>query len=380
MLYPKGETVHQNLSSEYTDLPQLLSTLQANAFAGIVAVETTDRKGAFFLTSGSIVNAVVEYEENTAPLVGEEAVEELLVLSTKPGGLLHVYRLTPKEVEFSASTLKSESLFTGLSTDFVRLERFIGKLAAEKLTGYIELFSKEGSRLGVLFMRDGEEEGLQVTAEGESPSFFEKTDIPSFLEGVIARGAVFNVFRCLALPIPQRKEAAAQKRSAAGMVAEAAAAGEEEQVSTGKVVMLLEKQRSEGPPEKGRNELITALQELFGKIQRFSDGASQKGGFQRAFKRACVEKSEAYPFLDPFEGLFDYDGGRIKLDNEVGTEDFAAGIADCLNLALLHLQRELPKQVALPQELKGEIESSFEDYQDAVKGSGLQSVVPATLR
>ena len=380
MVYPKGETVHQNLSSEYTDLPQLLSTLQENAFAGVVVIETADRKGALFLASGSIVNAVVEYEEDTAPLVGEEAVEELLVLSTKAGGLLHVYRLDPKEVEFSASTLRSESLFTGLSTDFVRLDRFIGKLAAERLTGYLELFTKEGATLGVLFLRDGEEEGLQVTAGAEPASFLEKTAIPSFLEEVVARGATFNVFRSLATPLPRKKEAAAEERRPAGMAGEAAAAREEAEVSTGKVVMLVEKQRGEGPPENGRNELLTALKEVFAKIQRFSDGVSQKGGFQRAFKRACVEKSEAYPFLDPFEGLFDYDGGRIKLDNEVGTEDFAAGVADCLNLALLHLQKELPKHVALPQGLKGEIESSFEAYQDVVKGSGLQSVVPATLR
>jgi hypothetical protein len=362
------------------DLPQLLSTLQANAFAGIVAVEAADRKGAFFLSSGSLVNAVVEYEGNTAPLVGEEAVEELLVLSTKAGGLLHVSRLTPEEVECSASTLRSESIFTGLSTDFVRLDRFISKLASERLTGYIELFTKEGGRLGVLFMKDGEEQGLQVTAAGEPPSLLGKTDIPPFLEEVIARGATFNVFRSLATPLPPKKEAAVQERRTAGMAGETAEVFEKEEVSAGKVVMLLEKQRSEHPLENGRNDLLTALQEVFAKIQRFSDGVSQKGGFQRAFKRACVEKSEAYPFLDPFEGLFDYDGGRIKLDNEVGTEDFAAGVADCLNLALLYLQREFPKHVALPQPLKREIESSFENYRDAVKGSGILSVVPATLR
>src|SRR5208337_3780005 len=117
-------------------------------------------------------------------------------------------------------------------------------------------------RLGVLFMRDGKEEGLQVTAEGEPPSFLEKTAVPSFLEEVIARGATFNVSRSLATPLPQKKEAAAEARRQAGTAGAAAAARQEEEVSTGKVVMLVERQRSEGSPENGRNELLTVLQEV----------------------------------------------------------------------------------------------------------------------
>ena len=58
MIYPKGETIHRNLSTEYTDLPGLLSTLKSNDFAGIVEVEGADKKGTFFVGYGRTLNAL----------------------------------------------------------------------------------------------------------------------------------------------------------------------------------------------------------------------------------------------------------------------------------------------------------------------------------
>ena len=54
MIFPKGEIVHQNLSTEYTEVPELLSTLNANGFAGIVEVELSGIKGFFFACQNNI--------------------------------------------------------------------------------------------------------------------------------------------------------------------------------------------------------------------------------------------------------------------------------------------------------------------------------------
>ena len=144
MIYPKGEAVYQNLSTEYTDLPQLLSTLKLKGFSGIVEIDMAGKKGAFFVVSGEVINAASGIEIDPPAMVGEEAVEKLLTLSTRPNGVLNVYQLPSTKVEFAASSLvKLEPLFKDLSTDFVRLDQFIKKLQDEKLTGYIEMSDQE---------------------------------------------------------------------------------------------------------------------------------------------------------------------------------------------------------------------------------------------
>ncbi|MGD0229038.1 MAG: DUF2226 domain-containing protein [Syntrophorhabdales bacterium] len=407
MLYPKGEIVHQNLSADYTDVRRLLSTLKAGGFAGVVVVEAADRKGAFFLSSGRVIDAAVGEEANPAAVVGEEAADELFALSEQAETMLHVYRLTERDVEFSAGKLRSEVLFTGLSTDFVRMDRFLQKLAVDKETGFIEIFTKNNQPLGVLFLKDGQEAALQVISERGTSSFFEQKAVPALMQEVMRQGAVFNVYRSLpAAPMKETGTAdvdvaacrsadvdvaagrttdvdVAASRSADVDVAAGRTADRkvqaEEATPAGRVVTLAEKQKG-GATADVRTEFVTALSKVFGKIQRFADGLARKGGFERAFKRACVEKSDLYPFLDPFEGLFEYNGMKIRLDEEVETEDFAVGVAECLNLSLSYLRKELPKNAALPPALKGEIESCFTHYHDVIKRSGLQSVVPATLR
>jgi hypothetical protein len=400
MIKPKGKILHQNLSTEYTDVAQLLSTLKSNAFDGMVEIETADRKGAYFMIGGKTVNAVLGSAINPAGLVGAEAIEELLAVSAQPNAVLNVYQSTPAEIEFAVSTLKSECIHSKLSTDFVRMDRFLQKLASEKHTGYIEVFTKANRTIGVLSLKDGEVVGLMVTPESGDPSFFDAAAVPALLEEVMREGAVFDVYRSLSVPAvkeeaqapPPKEEPAAPERApelAPEIEAELKAAAEAvielelPEPAAGKTVNLTEKQMVEEPedeaaPLDGRSDLLGGLENVFNKVEKFIDSASQKGAFLRALKRACIERSDAHPFLDPFEGLFDYSSGRIRLDDGVEIEEFAVAVADCFNLTLSLLQKDLPKNFSLPVALKGEIEASFKGYQELIKQSGLQFVVPTS--
>jgi len=122
------------------------------------------------------------------------------------------------------------------------------------------------------------------------------------------------------------------------------------------------------------------LQEIIARVEKFVDDFSQEGIFLRAFKRALIEKSDTYPFLDPFTEQFDYRHGEITLDEEVELEDFAAGIADCFNLTVSHLKKEFPKNMNLSLNTKTELESKFKLYQEAMMQSGVQSVPPMLFK
>jgi hypothetical protein len=396
MIKPTGKILHQNLSTEYTDVAQLLSTLKSNGFDGMVEIETADRKGTYFMIGGRTVNAVLGSGTNPAGLVGEEAIEELLAVSAQPNALLNVYQSTPAEIEFAISTLKSEILHSKLSTDFVRMDRFLQKLASEKHTGYIEVSTKADRTIGILSLRDGEVTGLMVTPESGNPSFFDSAAVPALLEEVMREGAVFDVYRSLSVPAVKNAEAPAAEEPPREEPAEPEPEPEPEpaaeavielelpEPAAGKTVSLVEKQKDEDADDEdaatsdGRGKLLKGLEKMFGKVERFVDSALQKGAFLRALKRACIERSDTHPFLDPFEGQFDYSAGKIRLDGDIAVEDFAVAVADCLNLTLSLLQKELPKNFSLPVTLKGEIEASFKHYQELIKRSGLQFVVPTS--
>ncbi len=377
MRYPKGETLHRNLSTEYTDVPQLLSTLKSTNFSGIVEIEGGDKKGAFFLGSGRILNALAEGKANSMMTVGEAAVKELFGLSANPNASLNVYKLSTREVELVAGTINSEILFRGLTTDFVRLDRFIKKLTSDKHNGYIEIFSKNNEPMGTLFLKDGEIVDLRIVDESGSPTFVGQKTIPAFLENVVKQGGMFDVYKSLYLPLSKKAETRTKGYNQVTSTKEPTGEAREEDPPK-EVLIHVDKQQVDRP-ENGRDNFILALQGGFYAIEKIVDGFSEKGAFQSALKKALLEKSEVYAFLDPFENQFDYHDGKMFLDPEVRTEDFAVGVADCLRLALSHIMKEFPKKMALPPGLKGAIESAFRPYEHVLKRSGLESVLTVNL-
>ncbi len=373
MKYPKGEIIHRNLSTEYTDVPELISTLMSNGFAGIVEIEGTDKKGAFLVASGSILNAFVESKANPAPTVGEEAVKELFSLASRPNQSLNVYKMSAKEVELVAGTLSPEVLFKELSTDFVRLDRFIMKLTSDKLSGYIEILTKHHEPQGTLFLKEGQLVGLYVTDETGSSHFVGDKTIPAFIEDVAKKGAIVHVYRSVYLPLPAKADTKIKAGAQATNIKQPTV---ETKDDLPEEVLIHVDNRTPDHPENGRGEFVTALEGVLSEVEKVVDRISEQGGFQRAFKRALLEKSEVYPYLDPFGNQFDYYEGKVLLDRDVRTEDFAVGVADCLCLALSYLKQEFPKKMALPPRLQRAIDSSFQPYVGALKSSGLDLSFP----
>ena len=414
MTFPKGEVVHQDLSTAYTDASELLSTLMSNGFSGIVELVFPRHKGAFFVSSGLVVNAMVEDRESGDVLAGEEATQQLLSLSGREDGTLNVFRLSQAQVEFAASAFGSEIVHKGLSTDFVKLDRFIRKLADEKHNGFLEIFSREGHPLGTIFLKDGNPAGIHNPSG--SPAYREPEAVPEFLEQISRQGATFNVHKSIVrfplkngiptgevtLRAPSEKLTERQE-----IVAEPERVMEEEEIVIVQEEDLLEKEetviqeerltgREETMPQEdrqpvrpqkdifqeekesmergwvavnavnkemnGRSELIVTLQKILARVEQLVDGFSQKGTFQRVFKGVLIDKSDQYPFVDPFAGQFDYYDGKISLDEEIDPDKFGAGIADCFNLTLSRLKKGFPKNMVLPHGLKADIESFLKCY------------------
>jgi len=383
MIYPRGDVIHQNLSTEYTDVPDLLETFASNGFSGIIEVVLPKGLGAFFIAKGQVRGAAMESDPGQSPTFGKETVHELINLASKEIGILNIYKLSPNQIDEIVIRFNSEIVFKGLTTDFVKLDKFIQKLRNEHHTGYIEVFSKKNQSLGTLFLKDGELADLYLPSELENQSLSEPEAIPTFLDDVIRQGAIFNVYRSLSPNVSPGEDKSVIKPEPALENNKTHVQKIEEDSSHDPIVVEDTEERAEENNERNKQinwdshkQVLKALQEIIVKVEKFVDGFSQEGIFLRAFKRALIEKSDEYPFLDPFTEQFDYRKGEIVLDQEVELNQFATGIADCFNLTLSHLKKEFSKNMNMPVNLKSELELKFKLYEDAMKQSGIHSVPP----
>ena len=428
MILPKGEVVHQGLSTVYTDTAELLSTLMSSGFAGIVEVVLPRNKGIFFISSGATINAVIEGDGGEIVTAGQEAIQKLIALSKQEEGTLSVTRLTADEVEFAASPFGSEIIHKGLSTNFVKLDRFIQKLKEERHNGFIEVFTGNNVPMGNIYLKNGELIGF-TTASSGSNTLAEPEAIPGFLGEISRQGATFNVhqtvFGVSRKEVPESKEPSSMKDIFPPKEPEPAAPPKEttfvladpsppkdiftpressesspitepvsdkeaeidaiareifteeplvQPVRAEQDIIREEKESLEkgwvavNKDRNGRNEVVLATQKILSKVEQFVDGSSQKGAFQRVFKNTLIEKSDLYPFLDPFAGQFYYNDGKITLDEEIDLDKFSMGVADCFSVTLFKIKREFPKAMTLPVGLKAEVESSLKYYQDLDHG------------
>jgi hypothetical protein len=348
MIFPKGKPRHENLMTAYADLSALLSTLKTERFSGTVEIEFPQRKGVLFIDSGEIINGEAKSDGGTKRVIGPEAIRALLSLSNQKDGVLHIYQLLPEQVAIFANSLRHEVVFKGLSTDFTRLDRLLHKLKEEKHTGFIEVLSKAQKPLGVLFFQEGEPVEMYTISDA-GPSTFGRKSIPAFVESVVREGAILDIYRT-------------------------EGRGESPQTGPPRPVPPLSHEKAE--PLK---EIIQIFEGVLSKAEKLVDASSEKGTFRRIFKKSLIEKSDQYPFLDPFGGEFDYRDGMIQFTGEVKERDFTQGISESLQSTILYIEEELPKSKMLPLKLRAEIESSLEPHRDTVRQLGLESVIPSFL-
>ncbi len=371
MILPKGEVRHENLLTAYTDVSALLSALKSEGFSGTLEIEFPEKEGTIFIDSGEILNAEMKEKGNGERKIGQEAVQAFLTLSNQKNGVLNVCRLLPEHVALVINHLQHEAVFRELSTDFTRLDRLLMKLKEDKHDGFIEVLTKEKKALGVLFVEGGEPVEMFTIPES-GPSIFGRKSIPVFVEHVSKQGAILNVYKSYGKMFKKEKSVPESKPLTPRKLA-----GE------GKPVAETSPPTESRPPaggKEGLNELISILQETLSTVEKLVDAASRNGTFMVTFKKSLIEKAEAFSFLDPFAGEFEYHDGMIHFSGEVGGKEFTKGILECLNTTVLLLGRELPKNKMLPLKLVAEIKSSLELHNDTLERLGVKEIVSSSLQ
>lgn len=334
MILPKGEVVHENLRTAFVELDSFLQTLKEDNFTGYVQVSFWEYEGILFLEAGEIVNAFEEREGKRKG--GEGAVENIIRQSQQKDGRINVYKLAPEMVTIFASTSMKEATYKDLSTEFTSLDKLIDKLGKESHSGYIEIILNDKKGGGIIFFQDGEVVEA-VMSDEKSSGVYGKDMLNKIIDDVQKKGATFNVYR---VGLEGRTE------------------------------------RAEPAKPLDLPSVIEVMQELMRNIESSVDELSKrKGSFRDNFNQALVEKSEDYPFLDPFAAEFEYKKGKISFSGEVPAETFILGLRDCIDITLDKLDLNKNKN-ELYQEIRLALLPTISKLEEKIDNLGLKSIMP----
>jgi hypothetical protein len=338
MILPQGEIVHENLRTAFVDLNSFLQTLKEDNFSGYIQVSFWDYEGVLFLETGEIVNAIEETQGTQRG--GEEAVENIILMSKQKDGRINAYRLDPEMVTILAGTSMKEATYKDLSTEFTSLNKLIEKLGKEKHSGHIDIMLNDKKGRGMIFFQEGEIVEAVMTDE-KSGNIYGKDILNNIIDDVQKIGATFNVYRAV-LDGGSERAGITQATELQGV--------------------------------------IEVMQEVMGAIESLVDGLGKRtGSFRENFTKAQMEQSEDYPFLDPFAAEFEYKKGKIKFSGKVSSAVvLAQGISDCIDITLNNISLEISKD-ELYKQIRSTLQSTIENLGEKVDNLGLKSIMPNFL-
>ncbi len=293
MIIPKGKIVHEDLSTSYTDINELLRDLRQNSFTGYCQVNFWEYQGTLFLDRGRIINAFEEI--GAEKIIGEKAIKNILAKAKQKDGTVSVFMLPDEMVATLASVLNSKVKYRDLTTELTSLEKLISKLKKEEHSGYVEVLLNSDSGDGCIYFQDGRAmESVFRASDGEmisGPSGFKK------ILGLSTEvGAVFNVY----------------ESDLSSIVVDNAVSDD--------VVQLF---------QDTLNTLEETIDERFG-----------TGKFIDEFKRMLASNANKYLFLDPFAGEFVYKEKQLTFEGETVLDDFTAGLCDVITQTVEHFSEK----------------------------------------
>lgn len=334
MIFPKKDSVYQNLNTSFTNFGELLVDLKENSFTGVVQVSYWEYEGILLLDNGNIINAIEEIIGNI--VTGQSAVKKVTDKAKEKDGAISVFSQKGEMITMLASVAKSEIVYENLSTEFTSLDALITKLQSEDHTGYIEVTFTGSEQKGFIFLLAGRVIEALLSIRGDEVSG--STVIKRILELTSSVGAVFSVYK----------------------------AAVEDALSESEMIKV--------------SFNLPQLLEVWGAVIQGTESAADsilgKGEFLNKFKETLIEKADEYPFLDPFAAKFQYENGEVTFSGEV-QKSFSQAIGECL-WATIEL---LAERVALDdKDLFGSIHSAMDEvkanYQDLIDRFNFSGILP----
>jgi hypothetical protein len=194
MFIPQGRAIHENLATSYVLVDSLVEDLCEGGFTGIVEVVLRDSDCHIVVNRGKVV-AVTDRRGSARH--SPTTLPQIAARSRQERGRISVYGYSQDTAAAVAGGLKSEPLYTQLSTEFVDLGRMLRKFQREHdREWFIEvrvpagpsgLVYLSGERCLVVSSKPGGPRGHNAALETSNPALAE------LMEEVRRLGATFDV-------------------------------------------------------------------------------------------------------------------------------------------------------------------------------------------
>ena len=289
LFLPLDRPVIENLNSYYVDTEKLIEHYQGELGSGGVRFRAASAEAVVIFDQDQVLSS--RFRDKDGEREGAAAMDVLAERAARDSFTIGVYAVDPVEACYWAGLSSAERLYSDLSTEFTDLEGLVGKMRAEGLTGYIGVIAGKGRAGGFIFFLNGEIIG---TAGPGDTGPVDRSDggTERLIRETKAAGGVFHVSRISRTGKP-----------------DAAGAG--------------------GKDVPG-NETLDMLASMLGILERTAQSRRKlKGAFGTALKKKFVEKADAYPFLDPFAGEFQYAEGRILFTGKADRKDLVTAVTAC---------------------------------------------------
>jgi hypothetical protein len=332
MIFPRERVVHEHLNTSFTQLDAMLNELKADLFSGYVRLVARDYDGLVLLDGGRVLNAIDEAKGRCR--TGVKALDGVLAKSRERGGMISVFQLSAEMAQLLADLSGSQVLYKDLTSDLTSLDRLLAGLRSRRHTGFIDVKIPGRHETATIFLRGGDVLEATLSRQGNV------SDGPKVLDELArlaaADGAVFTVHSAQAAP----PEASAP-----------------------------------GPQGSDRQEQLSVWLDTLKTVENSVDIPTKPGTFVTAFKRACIELADTYPFLDPFAAEFEYRDGQIRYDGQAAAADFNQGLSRCLAQCVRALAGQ-PATRDLPARLSSAVGALKKRHGARLAEHGLAEALP----
>jgi hypothetical protein len=325
-IIPKGKPVITNLNSYYLKIEKLVEHFQGELGSGGVFFASATGKGVLFFDEFEIVNG---YLQNKAQeLSGPEAIQFLLAPPAHYNFNVSIYAIEPENVYFWTQIPAAHLRYDDLSSEFTDIEALIKKMAAERLTGYLDV-ALGGAERGLLFFQNGQIVGDSLSWQTNPHDQNDQTESAQdrLVQKTRTQGGVFRVYE---IPVAQKSNPRVLTTA--------------ELQPALRVVSML-------------SDLLSILETLVAADKRIHLP------FNTLLKKQWVEMADQYPFLDPFAGELNYSNQALSFLGEASDHQLAAAVTQSVD--------KIAANLGLKSALVELLAPWFKKYHKEIKQLGL---------
>lgn len=315
----QNRPIHENLDTSFVNLSALVKYLRRRQFVGLVKIRLNGYEAEIFLDQANELN-VSEHDLLSGRVAeGEEALQRILIRAREPGGTINVFQQAEISAENPAQEtdkkfdVASKITPAQIISPQVTEENFVG-VAIPKPTdlpenGHRNPVINQTKNSQPIAVRQAEKVSPVAIADSVLPANAKVSGIDLHADG-IAHGQKSSASgQSVSLPdFPFRLSNKVEER-----------AKKVQEIST-----------------KEWQTLLNLTVEILGTIDKKLAQANLD--FTSAFKTACAEITDDYPFLSSTEGTFAYSKGRMKMTKRVNPKIFTASIFEAIRRILEKLE------------------------------------------